>query len=133
MSIPFDLDAAVGVSTREPFHFTWGGKPFDLPSVLDLPIEQQLQLINAIEALDDKNPDPGDLLNVLKLAVGEQRIADLSAVKPLSAVGVMKLLNAWIEFQGDDLGKSLAASDSSASTAKTSKATSHSGRARKTS
>lgn len=132
MSMPFDLDAAVGASVREPFHFTWGGQPFDLPSVLDLPIEQQLELIGAIETVDAKNPDPADLLKVLKIAVGEQHIAALSAVKPLSAVGVMKLLNAWIEFQGEDLGKSPAASASSASTAKPLKATLRSGRARKT-
>lgn len=133
MSMPFDLDAAVGASVREPFHFTWGGQPFDLPLVLDLPIDRQLELIGAIEGIDDKNSDASKLLAILKLAVGDECLAELSAVKPLSAVGVMKLLTAWIEFQGDDLGKSPAASASSASTVRPLKATSRSGRARKTS
>lgn len=130
----FDLDAAVGATVREPFRFTWGGQPFELPCVLDLPIGQQLDLVAALELIDaKKEPDPAQLLNILKMGVGEDLLEQLSARKPLSAVGVMSLLNAWIEFQGDDLGKSPAAPASSASTARPSKATSRSGRARKTS
>lgn len=129
----FDLDAAVGALTNEPLAFTWGGKTFELPNVLDLPLDRQLALVNAIDGLDAKKAEPAELLAVLSLILGEELQAELSAVKPLSAVGVMSLLGSWVQFQEAGLGKSPASPASSKRTAPRSKPTLRSGRARRTS
>lgn len=129
----FDLDAAVADSAGEPFRFTWGGQSFTLPHVMDLAFDVQTALIAAIETIDAKKPDPTVVADVFKLAIGEQLLAELSRAKPLSTPALVRLVMAWIEFHGDDLGKSPASVGSSASTAKPSKATSRSARARKTS
>jgi len=129
----FDLDAAVAITAGEPFRFTWGGKPFELPRVLDLSIDRQLALVGAVDTIDATKAVPADLLNVFNLVLGEDLLKELSATKPLSAVGLIALLNAWMEFHGQDLGKSPASPASSARTARPSKQTSRSGQARKTS
>ena len=131
MSEPFDLDAAVGELSPEPFRFTWGGQAFELPAILGMPVDKQLTIINTIEGLD--RAEPGKVVEVLHLIVGDEMLASLSAAKPLSAASLMKLIGAWMAHQGEAPGKSEPSSDSSASTARPSKQTLRSGRARRTS
>jgi hypothetical protein len=133
MSQPFDLDAAVTEAAGEPFAFTWGGQSFKLPSVLELDIEIQLQLIDLIERLDNTNPDPKSLLSVFDLIVGKDVLAQMRAVRPVGGAALMVLVDKWLSGQGGALGKLPASPASSASTAPPSKQTSRSGRARKTS
>ena len=128
----FDLDAAVAGNAPEPFRFTWGAQEFALPRILQMPIDRQLAILTAIDGLNAKNVDTLQLVSVLNLLVGEDLLAELNAAKPMPATALMALLMAWIEFQGDDLGKSSASPASSARTAAPSKPTSRSGRGRKT-
>lgn len=129
MSEPFDLDAlAVEQEEAEPFRFTWGGKTFELPTLLQLPLDRQLQIA-----------ETGADLAAVRLVLGEKMIAELSRTpggpghRPMSAPRMMKLLEAWFAHQGTSRGKSPASSRSSASTATRSKPTSRSTRARRTS
>ena len=131
MSQVFDLDAAVGDANAEPFRFTWGGKPFELPAAMALPVDRLLRIVAAIEGIETATPD--GIAELLGLLVDEETLARLSAARPLSVDGLMKLITAWISREGLSLGKSPASADSSSSTARKSKPTSRSGRARRTS
>ena len=133
MSTRFDLDAVIS-DEPEPFRFTWGGQSFELPALLAMPIEQQLRAIDAIDSLNgEAGKDAGAIAAVMTTILGQDLLGRLNAAKPLPAVAVMRLLSAWMEHQGVAPGKSQDSSESSASTATPSKATSRSGRARKTS
>jgi hypothetical protein len=131
MSQTFDLDAAVGDATAEPFRFTWGGQAFEMPAALSLPIARQLELIAAIENV--QSASPAEISQILGLIIGEDLLARLSAARPLTASGLMKLLEAWMSFQSGDLGKSPVSLVSSAAMVRQSRPTSRSGRARRTS
>jgi hypothetical protein len=131
MSEPFDLDAVVADGEGEPFRFTWGGKEFSLPPLIGLPIDRQITIVEVIEKLDGKAEDVTAILNALTLVVGQEMLGELSAARPLSTVGVVRLLGAWMAHQRP--GKSRASSASSVGTAKPSKPTSRSTRARRTS
>lgn len=137
MSQPFDLDAVVVESDdAPPFSFTWGGKAFELPPFMALPADRQIAVIDAVYS--EEGIDPARLLGVLRLVVGDDLIAELSATlggpsnKPMSALRLMRLIGAWIETERDG-GKSPASSPSSGATARPSKQTSRSARVRKTS
>lgn len=125
----FDLDAAVGERSAASFQFTWGGQAFELPAALSLPVDRLLQIIAAIDGIDNVAPD--QIAGVLKLLVDDEMLTRLSAARPLSIDGLMKLMSAWMAYQ--DLGKSGPSTVSSASTAKPSRPTSRSARGRKTS
>lgn len=120
----FDLDAVVGTA-REPFRFTWGGKNFELPHILSMPITRQLAMVGAIERLGPK-ADARQILDVVHLIVGEELLAKLNAIKPVSAEALMALIQAWMQAQEGDLGKSPASSRLSGRTARPSKRTSRS-------
>lgn len=135
MSTPFDLDAVVvEADDLAPFAFTWGGKAFELPPFLALPVDRQIAVVDAITG----DADAAVLLGVLRQIVGTDLLAELSATtggpsdKPMSAMRLMRLIGAWMDHQTGP-GKSRASSASSASTAKRSRPTSRSGRVRKTS
>lgn len=127
----FDLDAAVGETNSQPFRFTWGSQEFELPAAMSLPVDRLLKIVDSIENISAADPD--QIASVLKLLVDDEMLARLSAARPLSIDGLMKLMSAWMADQGGALGKSPASPASSASMARPSKRTSRSTRARKTS
>jgi len=128
----FDLNAAVGDAASEPFRFTWGNSTFDLPHLQDRPVDEQLAIIAAIDALDIGNTSAAELLAILRLVLGDDTMTRLNAAKPVPATALMALLKAWMAYHRGELGKSEASPASSASTAAPSKPTSRSGRGRKT-
>lgn len=128
---PFDLDAAVNDKAGQPYQFTWGGQPFEIPPVLSMDIETQLDLMERIERLDQA--DAKQLFEVIKLVIGESTLEQMRAARPISAVALMTVIQEWMAHQGPDLGKSSASSPSSANGARPSKPTSRSGRAHRTS
>lgn len=129
---PFDLDALVSEQEAEPFAFTWGGRQFLLPRMLDMSLQRQLAILDKVETLQ-AGADPKELVSILELVIGPELLEELSAARALSARAVMGLIQAWQAAQGDALGKSPASSDSSANGARPSKPTSHSGPGRRTS
>lgn len=131
MSQPFDLDAAVGGQVGQPFTFTWGGKRFELPPAMSLPVDRLLRMISLIDGIDNVKPE--EISEILGLLIDDETLASLSAARPMSVDALMRLVGAWVSDQGDALGKSSASPRRSASTARPSKQTSRSGRARKTS
>lgn len=133
MPKPFDLDAAVVAQAGEPFTFTWGGQTFSATPMLERDIGDQLRLIDTIDKLDDIAKDPKGLLEVLRLAVGDDLLAAMRNARPVGGAALMALITAWTAHEGGALGKSPASPASSASTAPRSKPTSRSGRGRKTS
>lgn len=133
MSQTFDLDAAVAKQAGEPFVFTWGDQPFSVPPILDRDIEDQLKLIDTIDRMDDIAKDPKGLLEIVRLAVGEDLLAQMRKARPIGAKALMTLVTAWVDHEGAALGKSEASPASSTSTAPKPKPTSRSGRARGTS
>ncbi len=133
MSDVYDLDAAVATTAGEPFKFTWGGKEFTLPPILERDITEQLEIVEAIDSFDGANTNPAALLKVIQLAVGEDALEQMRRARPIGAAALMQLLRQWIAHQGGDLGKSSASPASSASTVRPLKSTSRSGRVRKTS
>jgi len=126
----FDLDAAIADESSEPFRFTWGGRTFELPSLLDRDIREQLRLIATVEQLDDK--EPGRVLEAMELIVGADVLDQMRELRPVTARAVMALITAWMDHEGDALGKSAASTRSSGATATRSKRTSRSARARRT-
>ena len=130
MSEPFDLDSVVNESS-EPFTFTWGGETFELPALMDRDIEEQLQLIGMVEGMDER--EPAQILEVMRLIVGSGILARMRELRPVTARAVMTLISAWMEHQGEALGKSAASTPSSVATAARSKRTSRSARGRRTS
>lgn len=133
MTEPFDLDAAVSEAVGEPFRFTWGGQQFELPPILDMDLERQLQIVDAIEALDMKTADSVAVLSTVKLIVGDDLLDRMRAARPLGGPALMTLVRRWIDHQGGALGKSADPVPSLNGTAPRSKPTSRSTRARRTS
>lgn len=129
MSEPFDLDSVVNESS-EPFSFTWGGETFELPALMDRDIEEQLKLIGMVEGLDER--EPAQILEVMRLIVGAGILDRMRELRPVTARAVTTLISAWMEHQGEALGKSAASTPSSVATAARSRRTSRSARARRT-
>lgn len=113
MSEPFDLDAALADASPEPFRFRWAAEFHEMPALIAMPVEQQAVVIAAAQELD-----PGNALAVVSLMkqlIGDELLAHLNAAKPMSALGMVHLLQAWMVHQG--LGKFSASEPSSESTA----------------
>lgn len=109
----FDLDAVLAeedaAEKRKPFPFTFDGKKYTLPPVMD---------VRALAAIEQ-----GELAGILRHLLGSEQWAYIEASpKMLTVTAMSALVEAYYKYIGGaDLGKLLASTGSSASTAKPSK------------
>ena len=111
----FDLDALENEAEgRKPFQFSLGGDVFELPFLMDMDWQDQLRLETSPET------------DAVRVILGDQYKKfeqHKCSVRQLKA-----LIEAWMQHQGVDPGKSPRSSTLSANTGPKSKRTSHSGR-----
>lgn len=126
--VDYDLDAlVVEEEDAPPFRFRWGGKPFEMRLAGALPLSEQLSL----EEMSTEDS--------MRLLMGEDSFSELVDTlggpdeRPLSTARMGELIRQWKRHQGLEPGESRASSRSSGNTARQSRRTSRSGRARRTS